>query len=1072
MRLLFITLEFSAGTFSGNGVYAQSQVRGLATLGHEVFVVSCKPEGHTGAAKPEGAGQLVEIAVPVWNCLDRSCSWQEFADGVAQPAVVASILEFAPQAVLGVDWSSVRPYKQLVSKGLAAPFVYMNYRVYLRTALNQDREFMLAMEGEAVAAAALTTALSRSDADCISEHLQPASAPQVLLPALRTDMEQLPLPADVAARLENSTDGAIPMPANGAMDHDRTQGRQERKYLTCCVRLSPEKEPERFVELIEHLAKAGWLHQLQVTPLLCGSATTAYAADLKARLRAAEPSSVIEERFLGPQELAQIYAQTKLNFHPCLYDAYGMTVVEAASRGAASVINKGGTVGAGDLLRADQRQVYEIDMHQPATAIAAQVVAILQQASLLAQTGAAAAVKARSLYYAAVLSPTVITGMKPSMVIVPLLLLFLTGALSQNPAGGVGGTVKNFTYTAAARRDFITSNYTQVATSVRYARTLCKTGAPKVPVVEATIDGVHQAMLQGNLTCTQLAQEYVQRISFYDKNTTINAIRVISPDLFNVTAIKDAELAAAIASGNPLPDLFCVPLLVKDNFDTVGVATANGAIALLDNLPPQDATMVAQLKAAGAVVLAKTNMAEWAFSNAVSIGSAFGIVRNPYDLDRVTAGSSGGTAASVSASFGMIGLGSDTGNSIRGPAGHNGLVGIRSTIGLTSRAGIIPLILNRDIGGPIGRTVTDVARVFQNIVGPDPRDPVTDRSTNSSINPYGIPANYTQFLKADGLEASRLGGQDDWRRAQTDNPLLLLQGKTIGVVRKISDVPTADREFLLLFNQAIVDLRNAGANIVENFTITGNSLGDKDWPGTGNWYVGYGANGSSVSTSNALCPNFREDLDTYLATAGAKLKTLNDIYYDGGYHPSTLGNMVSYLNAYNGSSTDLPTPQQKAMGVVCTCGSDLDNPCRLAFRTALIQSMDNAKVDAIIYPGWSNPPRLIGDYDSPLGDNSQYIPPSTGAPGMVVPMGYSSRGLPAALQMVARPFDEPTLFTIAYAYEQLTKHRTPPPSFPECQAPDSTPMGPLAIASSRRHMLEAGAAVPIDPSISAETFGW
>ena len=167
-------------------------------------------------------------------------------------------------------------------------------------------------------------------------------------------------------------------------------------------------------------------------------------------------------------------------------------------------------------------------------------------------------------------------------------------------------------------------------------------------------------------------------------------------------------------------------MIVKDNFETKGLQTSDGALALAGYLPDKDAFQVKRVKDAGAIVLAKSNMAEWAFSPYETVNSILpGYTRNPYALDRVTAGSSGGTAAAIAASFGLVGLGSDTGNSIRGPSSHQALAGIRSTMGLTSRAGVLPLSLLADIAGPMARTVEDAVKVFQVIVGEDPDDPVT-----------------------------------------------------------------------------------------------------------------------------------------------------------------------------------------------------------------------------------------------------------------------------------------------------------------------------------------------------------
>ena len=230
-------------------------------------------------------------------------------------------------------------------------------------------------------------------------------------------------------------------------------------------------------------------------------------------------------------------------------------------------------------------------------------------------------------------------------------------------------------------------------------------------VEEATIAAVHAAMRAGRLTCRALVDHYLRRIGAFDKNgPAFNAIVLTNP-----RALEEADaLDARFKQSGPSGPLHCVPLIVKDNFETVGLQSANGSLALEGFVSTKDAFQVKRVKDAGALVLAKSNMAEWAFSPYETIGSILpGYSKNPYALDRVTAGSSGGTAAAVAANFGLIGLGSDTGNSIRGPSSHQALVGIRSTMGLTSRAGVMPLNLLADIAGPMGRTVEDVATVVR-----------------------------------------------------------------------------------------------------------------------------------------------------------------------------------------------------------------------------------------------------------------------------------------------------------------------------------------------------------------------
>jgi len=195
-----------------------------------------------------------------------------------------------------------------------------------------------------------------------------------------------------------------------------------------------------------------------------------------------------------------------------------------------------------------------------------------------------------------------------------------------------------------------------------------------------------------------------------------------------------------------------VPLIVKDNYETTDMPTSAGSLSLKGVMSKTDAFQIKRLRAAGAIMLAKSNMAEFAFDPMETVNSLLpGYTRNPYALDRVTAGSSGGTAAAVAASFGAVGLGTDTGNSIRGPSSHTSLVGIRSTMGLTSRAGIVPLFLDKDIGGPMARTVADAVAVFDVIAGYDPADSVTAASQGKRAD------SYLKFLDRDGVRGARLG---------------------------------------------------------------------------------------------------------------------------------------------------------------------------------------------------------------------------------------------------------------------------------------------------------------------------
>jgi Asp-tRNA(Asn)/Glu-tRNA(Gln) amidotransferase A subunit family amidase len=485
---------------------------------------------------------------------------------------------------------------------------------------------------------------------------------------------------------------------------------------------------------------------------------------------------------------------------------------------------------------------------------------------------------------------------------------------------------------------------------------------------EATIAQIHAAMGAGALTCRGLVEQYLRRIDVYDKNgPALNAIVAINPDALRVADELDRRFVRQGVTG----PLHCVPVIVKDNFETVGLPTTAGSLSLKGFVSSRDAFMVRRLREAGAVVLAKSNMAEFAFSPYETVNSILpGYTRNPYALDRVTAGSSGGTAAAVAANFGAVGLGTDTGNSIRGPSAHQSLVGIRSTMGLTSRAGIVPLYLSADIAGPMARTVADAAAVLQVVAGEDPDDPVT-------VNSRGrVPPSYAAFLQADGLRGAR-----------------------IGVLRQAYERTTTDPEVVQLFRAAIDDMRRQGATIVDPVVVDSLEVRLRGW------------------TEN--CDPFKHDFEQWLAGHGgrAPVRSLKEVIESRKFHPS-IQKRLEAAQAFD-------QPLETAPGCVQR------DAFRAWLRTAVLRVMDDNKLDALVYPTWSNPPRLIGDLNTPHGDNNQLFSPSTGFPAITVPMGYLRGGvLPAGVQFFGRAWSEPVLIKLAYAYEQATKHRRPPPTVP------------------------------------------
>ncbi len=476
-------------------------------------------------------------------------------------------------------------------------------------------------------------------------------------------------------------------------------------------------------------------------------------------------------------------------------------------------------------------------------------------------------------------------------------------------------------------------------------------------------------MKAGWLTCAALVEKYLKRIDAYDKNgPAINSIVVLNPN-----AEKEAaELDRRYGQSGPVGPLHCVPMIVKDNFETVGLQSANGALAFAGYVADHDAFLVKRAKDAGAIVLAKSNMAEWAFSPYETVNSILpGYTKNPYALDRVTAGSSGGTAAAIAASLGLVGFGSDTGNSIRGPSSHQALVGIRSTMGLTSRAGVFPLSLLADIAGPMARTVEDATAVFQVITGSDPNDPVT-----SAANAH-LPQNYSASFDRNGL-----------------------RGATIGVLRQAYERPSTDPEIVRIFISAVEDLKRAGATIVDPATVEG-------------------LDAIRRSRDAGPCMGFKYDMNHFLAARGdhVPFKNLTEIIRSGRFHPSVQGRLE---NAEKGPENGPETSACQA-----------EETYRQQVRDAVVKTMDKLKLDAFVYPTWSNPPRLIGDLNTPAGDNSQFYSPTTGFPAINVPMGFTRGGaLPIGMTIYGKAWSEPLLVKFAYAYEQATHHRRPPASTP------------------------------------------
>ena len=481
-------------------------------------------------------------------------------------------------------------------------------------------------------------------------------------------------------------------------------------------------------------------------------------------------------------------------------------------------------------------------------------------------------------------------------------------------------------------------------------------------LLEATVPQLQAALQVGTVTSHDLVAMYLARIDAYDqKGPALNAISVTNRNALAEADARDAERRA----GAPHGLLQGIPVIVKDNYDTADMQTAAGSRALAGWVPPDDAFLVKKLRAAGAVIIAKSNMHEFAYG-ITTLGSLFGQTRNPYALDRNPGGSSGGTGAAIAANFAAVGMGSDTCGSIRIPASHNGLVGIRGTQGLASRSGIIPLSSTQDIGGPIARTVTDLAIVLDATVGYDPDDAQTAASVGN------IPKSYTDYLQLTGLRGAR-----------------------IGLLTALLGTDPADTEVAAVVRAAVEEIKGQGAEPVE-VTISGLSdlLTDR-------------ANGFLV-----LRQDFKFDLNAYLAARpSAPVHTLEEVLASGKFHPAV------ETNLRNSQAVETRDTAEYLAHIVK----------RNILREAVLKAMADNRVDALAYPTIRREANVVGEPQ--MGSNCQ-LSANSGLPAITVPAGFTADGLPVGVELLGRAWSEPQLLKFAYAYEQATHHRHPPARTP------------------------------------------
>ena len=494
---------------------------------------------------------------------------------------------------------------------------------------------------------------------------------------------------------------------------------------------------------------------------------------------------------------------------------------------------------------------------------------------------------------------------------------------------------------------------------------------PAFHLLEATVDDVRAALLAKRITCHALVALYLKRIEAYDKSgPRFNAIQTVNP-----RALQEADrLDMALTTSAPLGPLHCVPVLVKDQIETSDMTTTYGSAVFKDFVPQRDATVVKKLKAAGAIVLAKTTMGEFAQGY---VSSAAGPIRNAYDPTRNASGSSGGTGAGVAANFATVGIGEDTGGSVRGPAAVGSLIGIRPTVPLVSRFGMLPAKPFSDTIGPITRTVRDAAIVLDAISGFDPDDPVTAYATGQ------VPSSYTAMLDVAGLQGVRIGVIREPMDARTD--------------------PVSDdyKKVRVVTERALSGLKARGAVLVDPVTIP--RLKD-----TVNLY-----DANVFETESAINRYFA-------AHTNAPLKTLQAILLSGMMVPSRATALMKTIGRSTEESGYLRFLQDREEA-----------------RQVVLAVMAENRLDALVYATFDHQPDPIAPdamtnavASAPPRGNNRLLSSVLGFPAITVPAGFTVDELPVGIELMGRPFGESMLLRYAYAYEQGTHHRKPPPLAP------------------------------------------
>jgi amidase len=522
------------------------------------------------------------------------------------------------------------------------------------------------------------------------------------------------------------------------------------------------------------------------------------------------------------------------------------------------------------------------------------------------------------------------------------------------------------------RRDFVEKT-ALAALALPFISVACKSKPSAVAgdtfsIQEATVNMLQEKMKSGELTAKVITEMYLQQIDKIDKNgSKLNSVIEVNPDAVTIASQLDDERKAGKVRG----PLHGIPVLIKDNINTGDkMLTTAGSIALNDNHASKDAFIVSKLREAGAIVLGKTNLSEWANFRSERSASGWssrgGQTKNPYDLQRNPCGSSSGSGAAVSANLCAIAIGTETNGSILCPSSVNGVVGIKPTVGLWSRSGIIPISATQDTAGPMARTVTDAAILLGALTGSDPNDKATAASEGKSEK------DYTKYLDANGLKGKRIGIEKSYLKGHEAVDALL--------------------------RKAIEQLKAQGAEIVEvDFLSKVKGIGDAEYL--------------------VLQYEFKDGLNKYLSGANSKVKTLKDlIEFNKSHEAEAMPYFKQEILEKSEARGTLDDKEYKeALNKILT-----------TTRTAIDEFMTNEKLDAISGPSYG-PSWCIDWVNGDYGTGYGFSGPTAiaGYPHITVPMGFVL-GLPIGLSFFGRAYTEGELIRLAYAYEQVSKNRKAP----------------------------------------------